>query len=246
MLADTTFVIGIIPPVDDKVGSDPDPVQTVAMLKLLVIEDHALVREGLVQTLMQLEAEVAVREAADCESGCAVLAEADDFDLVMLDLALPGIDGLTCLNLLRQRYPALPVVIVSAYDDAHTVNRALRAGAAGFVPKAYSGENLLNALRSVLEGVIYVPHASLPNQGSPILATPSSGKGVSPAEVGLTDRQADVLALMVKGQSNREIADLLGLSEGTVKIHITAIFKALGVSSRTQALVAVTKNNIQL
>lgn len=215
------------------------------MLKLLVIEDHALVREGLVQTLHQLDADVTVREAADCESGCAILAEADDFDLVMLDLALPGIDGLTCLNLLRQRYPALPVVIVSAYDDAHTVNRALKAGAAGFVPKAYSGENLLNALRSVLDGVIYVPETTLPNQSSAAIAAPLAGKGVSPAEVGLTDRQADVLALMVKGQSNREIAELLGLSEGTVKIHITAIFKALGVSSRTQALVAVTKHDIR-
>ena len=216
------------------------------MLKLLVIEDHALVREGLVQTLRQLDAKVTVMEAADCESGCAILAEADDFDLVMLDLALPGIDGLTCLNLLRQRYPALPVVIVSAYDDAHTVNRALKAGAAGFVPKAYSGGKLLDALRSVLDGVIFVPEASLPSQSGSGIAMPPAGKGVSPAEAGLTERQADVLGLMVKGRSNREIAELLGLSEGTVKIHITAIFKALGVSSRTQVLVAVTKHNIRL
>ncbi len=216
------------------------------MLKLLVIEDHALVREGRVQTLRQLDAQVTVMEAADCESGCAILSDADDFDLVMLDLALPGIDGLTCLNLLRQRYPALPVVIVSAYDDAHTVNRALKAGAAGFVPKAYSGGKLLDALRNVLDGVIFVPEASLPSHNGVGIAMPPSGKGVSPAEAGLTERQADVLGLMVKGRSNREIAELLGLSEGTVKIHITAIFKALGVSSRTQALVAVTKHNIRL
>lgn len=216
------------------------------MLKLLVIEDHALVRVGLVQTLHQLDAEVKVCEAADCEAGCAILSEADDFDLVILDLALPGIDGLTCLNLLRQRYPALPVVIVSAYDDAHTVNRALKAGAAGFIPKSYSGDRLLDSLRSVLDGVIFVPEPSLPGQNGIAVAPPPAGKGISPAEAGLTDRQADVLALMVKGRSNREIADLLGLSEGTVKIHITAIFKALGVSSRTQALVAVTKHNIRL
>lgn len=216
------------------------------MLKLLVIEDHALVREGLVQTLHQLDAEVSVMEAADCEGGCTILAAADDFDLVLLDLALPGIDGLTCLNLLRQRYPALPVVIVSAYDDAHTVNRALKAGAAGFVPKAYSGDHLLDALRKVLDGTIFVPEQTLPNQSGVGLSLPSAGKAVTASDIGLTGRQADVLALMVKGRSNREIAELLGLSEGTVKIHITAIFKALGVSSRTQALVAVARQGIKL
>jgi DNA-binding NarL/FixJ family response regulator len=216
------------------------------MLKLLVIEDHALVREGLVQTLHQLDAEVTVMEAADCETGCSILTDADDFDLVMLDLALPGIDGITCLTLLRQRYPALPVVIVSAYDDAHTVNRALKAGAAGFVPKAYSGERLLDALRSVLDGAIFVPELSLSGQSGVGLSVPTTGKRVSPTDVGLTERQASVLTLMVKGRSNREIAELLGLSEGTVKVHVTAIFKLLGVSSRTQALVAVAHRGIKV
>jgi DNA-binding NarL/FixJ family response regulator len=214
------------------------------MLKLLVIEDHALVREGMVQTLLQLADKVEVREAADCETGCTLLDRSDDFDLVLLDLALPGIDGLTCLNLFRQRYPALPVVIVSAYDDTHTVNRALKAGAAGFVPKAYSSDRLLDALHRVLDGAIYVPEQTLPANGGVGLAVPAA-KGVTPTEIGLTGRQADVLGLMVKGSSNREIADLLGLSEGTVKIHITAIFKALGVTSRTQALVAVARKGVR-
>jgi len=215
------------------------------MLKLLVIEDHALVREGLVQTLLQLGEEVDVHEASDCEGGCAVLGNGEDFDLVLLDLALPGVDGLTCLGLFRQRYPALPVVIVSAYDDANTVSRALKAGAAGFVPKAYSGERLLDALRKVLDGAIYVPEQTLPTAGGVGLAMPAV-KGVDPTDIGLTGRQADVLGLVVKGRSNREIAELLGLSEGTVKIHITAIFKALGVSSRTQALVVVARKGIRL
>ncbi|MFA7291099.1 MAG: response regulator transcription factor [Rhodocyclaceae bacterium] len=215
------------------------------MLKLLVIEDHALVREGLVQTLRQLDAEVSVMEAADCDAGCAILGLADDFDLVLLDLALPGIDGLTCLTLMRQRHPGLPVVIVSAYDDAHTVNRALKAGAAGFVPKAYSGDRLLDALRTVLEGAIFIPEQTLPANHGAGISVPPAGK-VSPGDIGLTGRQSDVLALMVKGRSNRDIAELLGLSEGTVKIHITAIFKALGVGSRTQALVAVARLGLKL
>lgn len=215
------------------------------MLKLLVIEDHALVREGLTQTLRQLDVDVTVEEAADCESGCAILANADDFDLVLLDLALPGIDGITCLGLMRQRHPALPIVIVSAYDDAHTVNRALKAGAAGFVPKTYSGERLLEALRTVLDGTIFVPEQTLPSQQGPRLSAPPS-KGVTPAEIGLTDRQSDVLTLMSKGRSNREIAELLGVSEGTVKVHLTAIFKTLGVSSRTQALVVIARRGLKL
>jgi DNA-binding NarL/FixJ family response regulator len=217
-----------------------------AMLKILVIEDHALVREGLIQTLRQLDAEVEVQGAADCESGCTLLGVAEDFDLVLLDLALPGVDGLTCLGLLRQRFPALPVVIVSAYDDTNTVYGALKAGAAGFVPKAYSSDRLLGALRQVLEGAIFIPEQTLPAANGVGLAVPRTKAGKSPADLGLTSRQGDVLALMAKGRSNREIAELLGLSEGTVKIHITAIFKALGVSSRTQALIAIARHGIKL
>lgn len=210
------------------------------MLRLLVIEDHALVREGLVRTLRKLGGEVVVAEAADCESGCALLGQGDDFDLVLLDLALPGVDGLTCLHLVRQRYPALPVVIVSAYDDTQTVKRALEAGAAGFVPKTCSGEGLLEALRKVLDGAIHVPEEMAPNNGAG-LSVPRPETDVALAGVRLTGRQSDVLRLVVQGRSNREIAELLGLSEGTVKIHLTAIFRALGVTSRTQALLAVTQ-----
>lgn len=215
------------------------------MLRLLVIEDHALVREGLVQTLRQLEAEVSVLEAGDCDQGCALLEREEDFDLVLLDLALPGVDGLTCLSIIRQRYPAVPVVIVSAYDDAHTVNRAIKAGAAGFVSKAYSGERMLEALRQVLDGQMHVPEGLLAispvNEPVPV----SIGKS-KPQDFGLTERQTKVLSLMVRGKSNREIAELMGLTEGTVKVHVTAIFKALKVSSRTQALVSVARYGIRL
>ncbi len=216
------------------------------MLKILVVEDHALVREGLVQTLRQLDDEVLVHEAVDCDSAGAILEQECDFDLVLLDLGLPGVDGLSCLGIFRQRYPAIPVVIVSAYDDAHTVNRALKHGASGFVPKAYSGERLIAALQAVLGGRIFVPEQMMPvNLGADLPHAPMGGQA-EPAEFGLTERQAEVLALMTRGKSNRDIAEQLGLSEGTVKIHITAIFKALGVSSRTQALVAVARYGIRL
>jgi DNA-binding NarL/FixJ family response regulator len=215
------------------------------MLKLLVIEDHALVREGLVQTLRQLNHEVQILEAADCAAAQDLLEREPDFDLVLLDLGLPGMDGLTCLGVIRQRYPSVPVVIVSAYDDAHTVSRAMKGGASGFVPKAYSGERLIAALNEVLAGQIFTPEQMPPVSLGADLPHAPVGDAAEPAEFGLTERQSEVLALMTRGKSNRDIAEQLGLSEGTVKIHITAIFKALGVSSRTQALVAVARYGIR-
>lgn len=216
------------------------------MLKLLVVEDHALVREGLVRTLRQLDQEVVVLEAADCDCAGALLEQEGDFDLILLDLGLPGVDGLTCLGIIRNRYPSIPVVIVSAYDDALSVARALKAGASGFVPKAYSSERLLSALREVLAGGIFTPDKLMPLRLGPDVREQPIGGRADPAEFGLTERQVDVLALMVRGKSNRDIGTRLGLTEGTVKIHITAIFKALGVSSRTQALVAVNRFGIRL
>ncbi|HMV00557.1 MAG TPA: response regulator transcription factor [Rhodocyclaceae bacterium] len=218
------------------------------MLKLLVVEDHALVREGLARLLAQLEDDVSVAERADFESALNLLDNEQDFDLVLLDLALPGIDGFAGLDILRKRYPAIPVAVVSAFDDVPTVTRVMNHGASGFIPKAYTGEALLNAVREVLAGNLVRPDG--PTQAAKLddeqpLPPPKKG-GVKPAEIGLTDRQAQVLALMVRGHSNRDIAQQLDLSEGTVKIHATAVFKALGVTSRTQALVAVARYAVDL
>ncbi len=218
------------------------------MLKLLVVEDHALVREGLARLLAQLEEGVTVAERADFESALNLLDGEQDFDLLLLDLALPGIDGFAGLDILRKRYPAIPVAVVSAFDDVPTVSRVMNHGASGFIPKAYTGEALLNAVREVLAGNIVRPdrpeHAAKLDDEQPLL--PPKQGGVTPSEIGLTDRQSQVLSLMVRGHSNRDIAQQLDLSEGTVKIHATAVFKALGVTSRTQALVAVARYGIDL
>ena len=215
------------------------------MLKLLVVEDHALVREGLVGLLKQLEDEVQVFDRADFESALALLEQEPEIDLLLLDLALPGIDGFSGLDVLRRRFPSMPVVVVSAFDDVPTVNRVLNLGASGFIPKALSGDALLAALRDVLEGNIYRPSA---NQASARLddavPVPLFGVSMRPEEIGLTERQAQVLCLMVRGLSNRDIGAEMGLSEGTIKIHATAVYKALGVTSRTQALVAVSRYGI--
>jgi DNA-binding NarL/FixJ family response regulator len=215
------------------------------MLRLLVVEDHALVRMGLVGLLGRIEKDVNVYEAANFEMALAVLDSEGDFDLLLLDLALPGIDGFAGLDILRRRYPAMPVVVVSAFDDASTINRVINLGASGFIPKAYSGEALLAAVSEVLAGNIFRPQGQFAaaRMDDAVPVPPHQGN-VQPEEIGLTTRQSQVLALMVRGLSNRDIAEQLELTEGTVKIHVTAIFKTLGVNSRTQAMIAVTNYGV--
>jgi DNA-binding NarL/FixJ family response regulator len=205
------------------------------VLKLLVVEDHALVREGLLQTLKGIEKDVQTFGAEDADSAMQILEEHPDVDLMVLDIMLPGLTGIAFLSVLRKRFPDVPVVILSALDDAETVKRALKGGASGFVPKASTSESMLDALRLVLAGEIYLP----PNYQE---GAASKSRGRSVAErFGLTPGQARVLDLLTEGKTNRQIADLLGVTEGTVKIHVSAIFKALNVTSRSQALLAVSK-----
>lgn len=215
------------------------------MLTLLLVEDHALVREGLSQILRQLDPEVRLLEAADGNQAVTLLESEPDIDLVMLDLALPGVDGATWMSSQRKRYPSLPMVIVSAYDDPQTIKRVMKAGAAGFVSKAAPAEALLGALRKVLDGEVVEP-VTVSATAIGVDAPSESTLQVRAHDFGLSPRQSEVLGLMAKGKSNREVAQILGLTEGTVKIHATAIYKALGVNSRTQALVAVSRKKVKL
>lgn len=212
------------------------------MLNLLVVEDHALVREGLCRLLTQIGGDVLVSEAPDFDTAVIQLEAGLQPDLILLDLAMPGVDGFEALDVLRRRFPGFRVVVVSAFDDSPTINRVLSLGAAGFIPKTFTGEALLTALRSVLHGELYRPLAMGGARLDDLKPLPPGyEEGLRPVDIGLTERQAQVLCLMMRGLSNREIATTLDLSEGTVKIHATAIFKVLGVSSRTQALVAVSR-----
>lgn len=205
------------------------------MLKLLVVEDHALVREGLLQTLRGIEKDVQTLGAEDADAAMKVLEQHPDIDLMVLDIMLPGLTGMSFLSVLRKRFPDVPVVILSALDDPDTVKRALKSGASGFVPKASTSESMLEALRQVLAGDIYLP----PKYQEEAV---SKSRGRSVAErFGLTPGQARVLDLLTEGKTNRQIAELLGVTEGTVKIHVSAIFKALNVTNRSQALLAVSK-----
>ena len=207
-------------------------------MKILIIDDHALFREGLRHVLDALEANVSIIEAADCDRAFLLAAENPDLDLVLLDLNMPGKDGFTVLQIFTKKYPATPVVILSASTAQSDVQRALDSGAMGYIPKDTTSAVMLNALRLILSGEIYVPY----NMTQPDYEIQNTANGATR----LTPRQAQVLALLVRGFSNKKIASQLDLAESTVKMHVTSIMKGLGVDNRTQAAMAVEKQGIKL
>ena len=217
-------------------------------MKVLVVDDHPLIREALRQVLRALAKNIELLEAGSATEALAAADKCDGLDLILLDLTLPGRDGYEVLRELRERYPSYPVVVLSASDQSEVVMRALDAGAMGFIPKTSSNEVLLGALRLVLSGGVYLPAEVLRHSPAPALvsrsATATAGTGYR--DLGLTERQAQVLALVVQGKPNKIICRELNLAEGTVKIHVTAILKALGVTNRTQAVIAVGRLGLKL
>jgi DNA-binding NarL/FixJ family response regulator len=212
------------------------------MLNLLVVEDHALVREGLLATVKNLGDETKTFGVADANEAIGVL-EKEDIDLMILDLMLPGTKGQTFLPVVRRRFPTVPVVILSAMDDAETVSRAMKAGASGFVSKSGSSSDLLEALRAVLSGEIWLP-AKLRELTNRSESAQGEGKTLA-QRFGLTVAQARVLELLIEARSNRQIGEVLGLTEGTVKIHVSAIMKAMGVNNRSEAALLATRKRRQ-
>jgi DNA-binding NarL/FixJ family response regulator len=209
-------------------------------VKILVVDDHPLVRSAMAQLVSQLEADVEALEAADCLAGLAVVEAHPDLDLILLDLNLPGLRGMAALDSFRRRHPTTPVVVVSMFRDRDTVAEALRRGATGFIPKSTGQETIVNALRLVLAGSTYVPPEAALGGEAVLEAGPSrlSGHDGTAAGIGLTARQGQVLALVMKGRANKEICRELGLAERTVKAHLTAVLNTLKVTSRTQAVIA--------
>ena len=169
------------------------------------------------------------------------------FDLALLDLGLPDCAGPDGLARLREARPDLPVVVVSATSDPDTILEALDLGAMGFIPKTSTRDVLLNAVRLVASGGIYVPVEALRARGEKAGGgAPGTGAARSAAELGLTGRQRDVLVLLLKGLPNKLIARKLDLAENTVKVHVRAVLQALDVSTRTQALIAATRLGLRL
>lgn len=194
-------------------------------LQVLIVDDHALFAEGLAALLAQLADDAQVIHVPSCEAAIAGPLAAAAPDLLLFDLMLPGARHLEAFRLLATHAPGVPIVAVSADERPQTIADVLQAGARGFIPKSTSAEVMLGALRLVLAGAVYVPEAVV-RQG----AVPRGG-----AE-GLTEREQQVLELLVAGHANKLIADRLGIAESTVRVHVTSIFRRFGVRSRAALL----------
>jgi DNA-binding NarL/FixJ family response regulator len=217
-------------------------------MKILVVDDHALIREAMRGALKELDGEAVILEASDSRETMGLIEAHTDLELILLDLTLPDRDGFAVLTELRGRYPAISVVVMSALQDRDTVIKALDLGALGFIPKSAQRKVMISALQLVLSGGVYIPPQALsyaapaPSSQSPPSAAPNGPADrpvLSPGDLGLTGRQLDVLALMMQGKSNKAICRVLDLAEPTVKNHVTAILKALKVTNRTEAVIAV-------
>jgi DNA-binding NarL/FixJ family response regulator len=194
-------------------------------MRILVCDDHALFREGLELVVGQLDATVELVGVGDAEAALAHVDADEDVDLVLLDLQLPGMDGLSALARLRRDHPSVPVVLLSASEQSADVRAALDGGAAGFIPKSTRGSVLLGALQLVLAGGVYVP---------PLVLDAAAPAPRREAE-GLSPRQLEVLRLLAKGLTNKDIARVLGIAEGTVKSHVIRLYEVLDVTNRTEA-----------
>lgn len=213
-------------------------------MKVLLVDDHALFREGLKFLLRELDASVAIDEAGDC-TGALERASASAYDLVLLDLNLPGLRGMDALAALRNAVPGAPTVVLSGEDSPEIVRNAIKSGAMGFIPKSSTREVLIQALRLVFAGGVYLPPAALDTHAATTPLQAVAGDS-SAARLGLTPRQMDVLRCVIQGKPNKSIARELDISEGTVKAHLSAVMQALGARNRTEAVYAAAKLGLRL
>lgn len=201
-------------------------------MKILLADDHPLFREGVKPVLQKLDPEVELVEAVDYPSAFeAMHREGKEVDLALLDLFMPGMSGVEGVTRFRAAFPDIPVVVLSAAEETKDIQKLLAAGALGYITKSAPSEVILGALKQVLGGGIYIPHLL----GGDF--TPPE----PPRHPALTSRQMEVLRELVKGRSNKQIGDVLDVTEGTVKIHLGAIFRILKVSNRTEAVLVIQK-----
>jgi DNA-binding NarL/FixJ family response regulator len=204
--------------------------------KFVIADDHPLFRGALKQALSGIADVATILEAGDFEATKALVAANEDVDLVLLDLSMPGASGLSGLISLRGIHSAVPMVVVSAHDDAETIRRALELGASGFIPKSASMEDIRAAVITVLSGGITAPVGiDLGVERDPEISD------LIKRLQSLTPQQARVLGMLAEGLLNKQIAYELSVSEATIKAHVSAVLQKLGVDSRTQAVILLSK-----
>ena len=209
-------------------------------MRVLLVEDDNMIGEALAAGLKD------ARYAADwVKNGRTALdaLAAQAYDLVLLDLNLPGASGFSALVHVRAQYPSLPIIVVSAHEETSIIQRAIAHGAMGYIPKSAHPSHIGEAIRQVLEGEIWLP----PNLPANVSFDPRAADETALAEriQSLTPQQFRVLMMVAEGLLNKQIAYELDVSEATIKAHVTAIFRKLGVQNRTQAVLAINALNIE-
>jgi len=210
--------------------------RAMAAYSIIIVDDHPLFRDALRQALSDKFSDLIISEAGSLDGLSGALEGKSETDLVLLDLAMPGVKGFSGLMYLRAQYPEIPVVVVSANEDPSAIRRCIEFGASGFIPKSLPVETIREAVRTVLEGEVWTP---------PDLDLSEVGDGETTDLVArlatLTPQQVRVLMMLSEGLLNKQIAYKLSVSEATIKAHVSAILQKLGVDSRTQAVIAVNK-----
>ena len=196
-------------------------------MKILIVDDHPLFRAALRQTLSGGDATVTVEEAGDLNGLSGALDADRDCDLVLLDIHLRGDDGFNALKVIGQKFPTTACIMISGDEQPGVAARAVSAGASGFIPKSFTADEMIVAIQKVLSGDVFVPATA-------DLSTP-------PDTNGLTLRQLEVISMLGRGFSNKEIARALDVAERTVKAHVSAVFEALNVRNRTQAVLVAQR-----
>jgi DNA-binding NarL/FixJ family response regulator len=208
--------------------------------EVLVIDDHPMMRDAFHALLTTLDPDAKVRVATSLAAGLALLDEAP-VDYLIVDLTLPDASGFMAIQRLRADYPGCPLVVWSGITDSATVIRCIELGACGYIPKSFERGSVLEALRTVLAGNVYLPRLDQLESASvnhPLLFPNGSTRTL--ADLGLSPRQFDVLRLLVKGYSNKVICRELDIAEGTVKIHVSGLLAKLGARNRTEAVIAAS------
>ncbi|MEQ8654818.1 MAG: response regulator transcription factor [Kiloniellales bacterium] len=232
---------------DERGNAEPSAEQP---LRIILADDHALFRGGLKLLIRMMNRPVEILEANDFDQAIELLGGDKPIDLLLLDLLMPGMSGIEGIGEICRNWPDVPVVVISVREDSKAIRQALQSGAMGYIPKTSSPEVTTSALQFILSGGIYVPPQvlHLNETRTEVLSTSVNEGEVADSDLtsgtppyGLTERQIDVLRLMAKGRSNKDIAADLDIAPGTVKMHVSRILRALGVENRTQAASLATQ-----
>ncbi len=217
--------------------------------RFLIVEDHPMLREAVRQTLLEIRPEGQITTVGSLAEALGQNLRETAFDLVIVDLDLPDSTGLATLRAMRANYADQRTAVFSGRQDSTTILRCLESGACGFMPKSMHVDAVRHALQLMLAGDVFVPPQAVGSADTPRWSRPhlaSNGDGIDPRSLGLTERQIAVLRLILRGLPNKLICRDLNLAEGTIKVHVSAVLRVLGVRNRTQAIIAARELGLKL